>query len=316
MKNIEWKYLKGLHQLYIDNKTRLKIMNNDYINLVLFKQKKLIKYKVGNHSIIESTERYPDFYRREFLDTYNYYNTFFEEAGIENNAKKSFTEDDLKALIFIYYNKQELKEKLTTQKKFSAEIFKNENSKYLENKLSLKKAILEILNVDEFPERDPKNQQWRFVVDCLNPKVIVLCENIDCLKVPIEYKNNNIELWYVGGNNTKPLLDISPDKLILPIYYFCDWDYSGLNIYSQVKRIFNSKNKEIRIIKPPLDSKRLSVHVKHHKSLWKKNNFSGLKETDFAKDEIDLIKQLILEDQWIEEESIDLIDILQDHAII
>jgi hypothetical protein len=209
MKNIEWKHLRGLHQLYIEGRTRLKITKDNYINTVLCKQRKLIRYKIGNHLIIEATERYYEFYKKNFLDTYNYYSIFFIESGIENNAKKSFTKDDLKALMFIYYNKHELKEKLTTQKKFSAQVFKNENSKYLENKRSLKNAVLDLLEIKEFPEKDPKNQQWRFVVDCPEPRIIVLCENLDCLKVPIEYKKNNIELWYVGGNNTKPLLDIS-----------------------------------------------------------------------------------------------------------
>ena len=188
MKNIEWKHLRGLHQLYLEGRTKLKISRNDYINTVLLNQRKLIRFKTGNHSIIEATDRYKAFYELNFLETFNYYNTFFQKSGIENNAKKSFTEEDLKALMFIYYNKQELKEKLTTLKKFSAQVFNNQNSKYLENKLSLKNAVLDLLEIEYFPEKDPKNKQWRLVVDCLNPKVIVLCENLDCLKVPFEYK--------------------------------------------------------------------------------------------------------------------------------
>ena len=310
MKNVEWKYLKGLHQLYNEKKTKLKILNNDYINQILFKQKKLIKYKDGNHTIIEANRRYPQFYEQEFLDTYNYYNAFFEQSGIENNAKKPFTEEDLKALLFIYYNKTELKNNLTTQKKFSAQIFKYENSKYLENKPSLKNAVLQLLEIDEFPEKDPKNQQWRFVVDCPNPKVIVLCENLDCLKVPIEYKKNNIELWYVGGQNTKPLLDIPSEKLQLPLYYFCDWDYSGLSIYSQINKIFDAKAKNIEIIQPLSNAKRLPVSVKHHKSKWKKADFSSLVKADFTEEQIELIHELISNDEWIEEESMDLIQLL------
>lgn len=316
MKNVEWKYLKGLHQLYIEKKTKLKILNNDYINLILFKQKKLIKYKSGNHSIIEANNRYSEFYEEEFLDIYNYYNAFFEQSAIENNAKKSFTEEDLKALIFIYYNKEELKNNLTTQKKFSAQIFKYENSKYLQNKTSLKNAVLQLLEIDEFPEKDPKNNQWRFVVDCLNPKVIVLCENLDCLKVPLEYKNNNIELWYVGGNNTKPLEDISQDKLKLPIYYFCDWDYNGLQIYSSVKRIFKSKEVDVKIIQPQTLGIAIDVDVNHHKSKWNENEFSNLKKDDFSSQEIEFINRLISENKWIEEESLDLIQLLKKVNII
>jgi hypothetical protein len=310
MKEIEWRYMQGLHQLFTEGRTKLKILNNDYINFVLFKQRKLIRYKSGNHNIIESNLRFSDFYKQELLDTYNYYSTFFEQSGIENNAKKTFTEEDLKTLIFIFYNKEELKRHLTTQKKFSAQVFKNENSKYLENKPSLKKAVLQLLEIDEFPEKDPKNQQWRFVVDCLNPKLIVLCENLDCLKVPLEYQKRGIKLWYVGGNNTKPLLDIPKDELTLPIYYFCDWDYSGLSIFSRVKQIFNDKGKQIEIIKPSHSAKRLPVSVKHHKSSWKKTVFSGLAKDDFSVDEIDLIEQLISKEEWIEEESMDLIELL------
>jgi hypothetical protein len=316
MKNVEWKYLKGLHQLYIEKKTKLKILNNDYINLILFNQKKLIKYKSGNHSIIEANLRYSEFYEEEFLGIYNYYNAFFEQSAIENNAKKSFTEEDLKALIFIYYNKEELRNNLTTQKKFSAQIFKNENSKYLQNKTSLKNAVLQLLEIDEFPEKDPKNNQWRFVVDCLNPKVIVLCENLDCLKVPLEYKNHNIELWYVGGNNTKPLEDISQDKLKLPIYYFCDWDYNGLLIYSTVKKIFRSKGIEVKIIQPQTLEIAIDVDVKHHNSKWNNDQFSNLNRTDFSLQEIEFINQLILENKWIEEESLDLIKLLNDYNIL
>ncbi|TKC08924.1 hypothetical protein [Pedobacter frigoris] len=310
MKHIEWKYLVGLHKLYTDGKTKLKILNNDYINLILFKQKKLIRFKSGNHSIIEANQRYTEFYKLELLDTHNYYNTFFEQSGIENNAKKTFTQEDLEALMFVYYNKKELQEKLTTVKKFSARVFRNENSKYLENKPSLKTAVLQLLEVNEFPEKDPKNQQWRFVIDCDNPKAIVLCENLDCLKIPVEYKKNNIELWYVGGNNTKPLQDIQQDKLQLPIYYFCDWDYAGLNIYSKVKEIFHNKNKEIQIIQPPANAKRLPVGVKHHKSKWKKEDFSGLTEGNFSQEQVDFINQLISDNEWVEEESMDLINLL------
>jgi hypothetical protein len=212
--------------------------------------------------------------------------------------------------MFVYYNKKELQNKLTTLKKFSAIVFENENSKYLENKPSLKNAILHLLEIDEFPEKDPKSQQWRFVIDCPNPRAVVLCENLDCLKVPIEFKKNNIELWYVGGNNTRPLLDISQGKLHLPIFYFCDWDYSGLKIYSNVKKIFKNKNKKIELIQPPENAKRLPVGVKNHKSKWNSEDFSGLQKNNFTEKQIGIIESLILKGEWIEEESIDLISLI------
>ena len=316
MKKIEWKHLKGLNQLYTLGQTKLKITNNDYINQVVLKQKKLIKYKIGNHSIIEATTRFNDYYKEEFLETYQYYINFFEKTGLENDAKKSFNDEDLKALMFVYYNKEELKKNITTEKKMSALIYDSQNSKYLSNKLSVRNAVLKILEVDEFPAKDPKNNQWRFVVDCLNPKVIVLCENLDCLKVPTEFKNNNIELWYVGGNNTKPLRDISQEKLKLPIHYFCDWDYNGLKIYSDVKNIFESKGVSVNLINPLNEDIAIQVNVKHHKSRWKDTEFSNLIKSDFSNLQIELINELIKDDKWIEEESMNLIEILKFNNVI
>jgi 5S rRNA maturation endonuclease (ribonuclease M5) len=218
--------------------------------------------------------------------------------------------------MFVFYNKEELKKNVTTEKKLSALIYKNQNSKYLSNKLSVKNAVLKILELDEFPEKDPKNNQWRFVVDCINPKVIVLCENLDCLKVPLEFKNNHIELWYVGGNNTKPLEGISQDKLKLPVYYFCDWDYNGLQIYSTIKKIFKSKGVEVKIIQPKTHEIAINVNVKHHKSKWNHNEFSHLNKDDFSLQQIEFINQLIIDNKWIEEESLDLIDLLKNDNIL
>jgi len=59
MKNVEWKYLKGLHQLYTERKTKLKILNNNYINQILFTQKKLIIKTVTTLLL------------RQIIDTYN-----------------------------------------------------------------------------------------------------------------------------------------------------------------------------------------------------------------------------------------------------
>ncbi|EKT3958131.1 hypothetical protein NTJ28_002132, partial [Flavobacterium psychrophilum] len=120
----------------------------------------------------------------------------------------------------------------------------------------------------------------------------------------------------VGGNNTKPLESISQDKLKLPIYYFCDWDYNGLLIYSNVKQIFRSKGIEVKIIQPQTQEIAIEVGVKHHKSKWNDNEFSNLNRNDFSIQEIGFINQLISENKWIEEESLDLIKLLKGYNII
>ncbi|MDO5986153.1 DUF2220 family protein [Flavivirga amylovorans] len=316
MKNIEWRHLKGLNELYVKKRTRLKITSNAFINQVLFNQKKLIRYKLGNHSIIEASDRYYKYYEENFEDMYNYYLSFFKKSGIENSAVKRYTEDDLKSLIFIFNNNKELKKVLTTEYTFSNRVFKGKGAKYLAGKPGLKKDVLKLLEIEEFPEKDAKNNQWRIVVDCKNPKVIVLCENIACLKVPTEYKRNGIELWYVGGNNTKPLVDLPLEKFKYPIYYFCDWDYHGLSIFSRVKNIFNSKGKGIELLEPLNLDNALPVNSPNHKSKWKPEKLSRLKESDYNDSQIKIIESLISKNIWIEEESMGLIELLESKNII
>lgn len=315
MRDLEWKHLKGLYQLYSAGSTKLKITGSTYVSQILIKQKRLIRFKSGNHKVFEKSPLFDTYFATELLNIYKYYSEFFSNNNIEEDARKPFTEEDLRTLIFVYNNREQLKKNLTTEYTFSARVFNN-GSKYLSNKTSLKKAVLQILEISEFPEKNPKNNLWRFVVDCQNPRVIVLCENLACLKVPFEYQENGIELWYVGGNNTAPLVDISPEKLNLPIHYFCDWDYNGLLIYSRIKKIINGKGADLSLIAPGSFENALSVNSKHHKSKWKTSEFSGLEKSDYTIDQITIINRLVESNQWVEEESMDLIELLKAKEII
>lgn len=80
-------------------------------------------------------------------------------------------------------------------------------------------------------------------------------------------------------------------------------------IYSTVKKIFRSKGIKVKIIQP--QTHEIEVDVKHHKSKWNDNEFSNLNSNDFSLQEIKFINQLISENKWIEEESLDLIKLLK-----
>ena len=132
----------------------------------------------------------------------------------------------------------------------------------------------------------------------------------------MEYKKRGIELWYVGGNNTKPLLDLPLEKVIHPIFYFCDWDYNGLQIFSRIKGIFNRKKVHIDLLEPLDLSIAIPTNVPHHKSSWKREQFSRLVKDDFTDSQKTIITTLINNDEWIEEESMNLIDILEKEQMI
>lgn len=313
-KNLTWRHLKGLNQLYVLKRTGSRITDNSYVKNVLLEQKKLIKYKSGNLNILEATSSFEAFYKQNFEVDYKLYEDFLLAENLESDAKRRYTEFDIKTMMFIAEHKEELVKNLSTIRIFSGELFKGQGSKYLENKSGLKDAVCRILGIIDFPDKDPKNHQCRLVADCLNPKLIILCENLAPLKNPWKARENHYELWYVGGNNIGIVDHISLEKLSKPVYYSCDWDYHGLSIYSRLKQKLLSKSCHIQLLIPYDYETALPVNSPHHKSEWDfRKEFSGLISDDFSPNASRLIRRLIAENKWIEEESLDLIKMIDVH---
>tara|TARA_R110002050_G_scaffold184053_1_gene317488 strand:+ start:6202 stop:7158 length:957 start_codon:yes stop_codon:yes gene_type:complete len=307
--DLAWRVLKAMNTLYIKGKIPSgKTMDSQIKYLI---SRKLIGYQHGNSNYLVSFDGYKEYYEKNFLQDFQHYEGFLQSIDPEVNGRKTCTVRDIYTLMFIVEQQDELVKKLTTRRTFSGQIFKYGGSKYLENRPGLDKMVCRILNIEDFPSEDPKDLQWRFVVDCLNPESIVLCENLDFLKTPKIARHHNIELWYVGGNNTSNVQHISTEKLKKPIFYSCDWDYDGLKIYCRLKDIFRSKSKDIRLLFPSNLQNLLPVDSPHHKSKWNHSmDFSSLDRAYFQKNEIELIMQLIQKNQWIEEESNDLLEML------
>lgn len=308
---LTWRHLKGLNQLYTAGRTAARITDNGYIKNVLMAQKKLIRHKSGNLKILESTNGFKAFYEQNLKTDFNLYESFLQNQELEDDGRRQYTEEDIRTLMFIAEQKEELVKNLTTIKTFSGDIFEEKGGKYLENKPGLKNAVCKILGITDFPDQDPKNLQWRFVIDCIDPKRIVLCENLDRLKNPWKAREHNIELWYVGGNNIGIIDFINSAKLSLPIFYCCDWDFHGLSIYSRIKEKMKSKSCYLNLLIPDTYEVSLPIDSPHHNSRWDFNKtLSGLKQEDFSDESVSLINRLINDNKWIEEESLDLLKIL------
>jgi len=312
--DINWPQLKALHQIYQIGSTRSKLFANRYLER-LRTQKRLLRHRSGNHGIIEATPLFKAFYQENFLEAYQRYLKFFESTGVESDGRRPYRLYDLETLIYIQENRGELRTKLTTERTFAGQLFNS--SKYLENNVSLQNAVLKVLGVEQFPKSNPKDHTWRLTVDCPNPVCILLCENLNILKSPDDAIRLEVELWYVGGNNTGILKNLSQGKLALPIHYHCDWDYDGLRIYTNVKRIMEEKNTSIKLLEPSEPIKRLPVNSPYHHSEWKPDKpFSGLQKESFTQSQIQLIASLIQNNQWIEEESQDLAAILTSNGCL
>lgn len=302
-KNITWKELKALDDLYRNKRTRAIIQGHPYINYLVH-ERGILDLKPDNIKVIVSTDRFEAFYEKEFKKPYEEAKRFLLENEIKPTANKAFTIEDVKTLMFIAENKEELKNNPTNIEDFSNEFFYT--SKYLKNRTSVRKAVFKILDISQFP-LDKKVNQWRLVVDTPNPKAVVMCENKSFLKQPWIAKETQTKLWYVGGNNIAIIDDIDENDLSKPIYYSCDWDLAGLQIYLRIKAKLKERNRNIHLLYPNEPHKRISTYIDYHYSHWDiKKLFSGLSVEHFTKNELELIKTLIDKEQWIEEESFNL----------
>lgn len=306
--DIDWRILKGLYILYTKNKTQNKLLKNHYVKNILFERMRIIGYSKTSTEILEAKKGYKEFFETHFLQQYNYYSDFFKNADLESSALKQYDAYDLKTLMFIFKNSKELRSNLTTARIFSSIVFKQKDSKYLESKSGLFKDVLKLLKIDKFPD-ESKDNQWKISQDCEEPIAILLCENFDFIKAYWEFTSNNIELWYVGGSNTAKLERVSKRYLELPLYYVCDWDYHGLKIYERIVDIFEKKQKEIILITPENPMLK-PIKSGNHKSKWQEGEFSNLEWKIYSKKQQVLIKKLIDTNTWVEEQTINPVELI------
>jgi 5S rRNA maturation endonuclease (ribonuclease M5) len=158
----------------------------------------------------------------------------------------------------------------------------------------LSEAIKKILGINYFPE-ESKDQQFLSVLYPKNEtRLIILCENKNRL---ITQRHDFIEYWYAGGKNTKQLQFIPKPKY--PIFYLFDWDFDGLNIYTDIKR------KYLATLTAFIPDNFRSImekqeEVKEHHSKWKNNKcFQYLSETERAIATVLFDTDSIIEEQKI-----------------
>ncbi len=309
---MNWQSFKSLYRLYDTGKTENRdSLRNDRIfkyhanqtKELLFTKKEII---VKNKALFDQT------FRSRYLNKYNDCLDLLKSIG-ENTPQCKFDVDDILRL-------KEMKQQMDsgelneirsqivssneTRRGVSLMFFKHE--KHLDASEALERAVKKILDIDQFA--DNRDFQYLYVLHCNTPKAIVLCENLYFLKMPEKPRINNIELWYAGGRNIEKLN--YADRRGIPIYYSCDWDYDGLDIFKNVKSIIP----EIILLTPnglPRD-----INRTEHKSLWRNAEnpilLSNLDVDLFSENQKRLIEKLISNNLWIVEESNDLIQSISD----
>lgn len=295
---MNWIVLKSLNELYTTGRTVKKdtVLKNTYVQYLLNSTKELFMYKKE----IVANDAFRSLYETNFLDNYSRYHKFLSENHILKPQTR-FEESDIKILMDLKQGmdsgdlipiRDQIVKNEETIRGVSLMFFKNE--KYLLGKESITKAIKLFLQIEQLA--DDKDQQYKYTLDCVDPKCIVLCENVNFLKRPSFPRANNIELWFAGGKNVSKL-DYA-DTRGLPIFYSGDWDFDGICIiYPLVKK----KIPTIQLLNPNGEPKGISET--EHKSEWK--GWPANIESLLDNSQKVILKGLIEKDQWIIEESND-----------
>lgn len=301
---MNWIELRALNNLYKNGEIKLNdtLIKSGEINYLINSLRTLDR----THDKLFVLEGFTELYEKDYLEKYDYYETFLSDNGLLRPQLR-FEENDIKILINIQSWKQqgtleELRKQIIASDEslrgVSLMFFKND--KYLDNKSSLVDALKRILEVEHFSNE--KDQQYIYKLECLNPRVIVLCENLDFLTKPNKPRQHGIELWYAGGKNV-PKLDYV-DTRGLSIYYSCDWDFDGLFIiYPLVKE----KIPAIQLLTPNGNPK--GIIETEHNSKWE-NIMDRNIDYLLTSNQSHIMNELIGSNQWIIEESCDLIKML------
>ncbi|MFT3677565.1 MAG: hypothetical protein QM781_16870 [Chitinophagaceae bacterium] len=307
---MNWQSFKSLYKLYKTGKTESRdSLRDDSIfkyhahqtKELMFTRKEIV---VKNKALFDQTFR--NLYLNKYNDCIGLLNSIEE-----NTPQCKFDVDDILRLKEMKQQMDsgeldEIREQIIasneTRRGVSLMFFKNE--KHLDASEALERAVKKILNIEQFA--DNRDFQYLYVLHCDDPKAIILCENLYFLKMPEKPRKKNIELWYAGGRNIEKLN--YADRRGLPVYYICDWDHDGLDIFRSVKSIIP----EIILLTPNGTPK--DIIKTEHKSLWRNPErpllLSGLDGDLFSLGQISLIEQLIENNTWIVEESNDLIAML------
>ncbi len=276
---MNWKALQQLHQVYIQNAASDKILKYAYIKSLVG-----MGYLMQDEKLLKKTDYFDEFYKKKHLDKFEHIQKLLIQYDFVTTNLK---EDDLEILLKIEAEKEAIIKQDFSSEEFATQYF--QNSKYLKTKTNLENIILKILDKEDFQDKG-SDQQFLSILHCKSkhPKAILLCENLDLLK---KTRLENTELWFAGGSNTAKLAYVPTPKI--PMYYRCDWDNNGMKIYQRIKRDFFPK---IELIVPK-NPEYFSII-----SEWE----TRIDESLFTKNAIQLLKHLIENNLWIEEQGITL----------
>ena len=245
-------------------------LSNEKVLPFAYKDENYIRYLIERKAIQPSgkqfsiTKKFEENFAEEIENAFSKCSSFITKYDL-SYLENHYSIEEIEALIKIETDKQQIIEQEIAFQNILTLYFGSSKHKTAQSNLS--KAIKTILGIEFFPE-EIKDQQFTSI---LYPKkktrCIILCENKNRL---ITKRHEFIEYWYAGGKNIKQLEFIPQPQH--PIFYLCDWDFDGLNIYIDIKRKYLPTLSAFIPTNP--DSLMIEQSkVKDHKSKWSNDKF-------------------------------------------
>lgn len=235
-----------------------------------YKDENYIRHLIERNAIqangkqVSITKKFEENFAEEIENAFSKCSSFIAKYDL-SYLENHYSVEEIEALIKIETDKSKIVEQEIAFQNILTLYFGSSKHKTVQSNLS--RAIKTILEIEFFPE-EIKDQQFTSI---LYPKkktrCIILCENKNRL---ITKRHEFIEYWYAGGKNIKQLEFIPAPQY--PIFYLCDWDFDGLNVYIDIKRKYLPTLTAFIPTNP--DSLMIDQSkVKDHKSKWSNDKF-------------------------------------------
>lgn len=104
---IKWRILKALNALYENRKTPSTILSDGFVDY-LTHTRRLLRRKLSNANYLEPCNGFAAYYEKNFKTDFQNAEQFLSAAGLEHDARRSYTLNDINTLQFIAANKSEL----------------------------------------------------------------------------------------------------------------------------------------------------------------------------------------------------------------
>lgn len=312
-RELPWQHLRALHQLRTTGETHIKVHQNAYFQHLLAKGLLDRKRPNAGRTWRANELLFNQEYDLKMGLLYQEAKQFLDAYGLDTPHAR-FTLTEIMGLQRIYTQCDVLMKEERSRGYISSTFLGS--SKMLKHSEALDRIVLRILSLEKYPQLDNILDRALLISGCPRGRRIVLCENDAYLRQPDKAEALRTALWYAGGNNIAKLQH-SPDPG-LAFYYSCDWDHHGLLIYARLRAMYETRGYYLQLLTPVAitKEKRKKVGSLNHSSKWDKAHWKMHLQGDELKDSLfsllqqQLISSLIAADEWIEEESNDLAELL------